>query len=147
MVTLYLDTCSIQRPLDTLTQTRLRLEAEAILGVLAQVRVGNVDLISSTVLELEIRQNPIATRREHGEQVLAQATEIVLVDAQIQQRAIDFGRMGIKAMDALHLAAAEAARVDFFCTCDDRFLRRTKRITDLRIRVVSPLELIEVIEE
>jgi predicted nucleic acid-binding protein len=147
MVTLYLDTCSIQRPLDTLTQTRLRLEAEAILGVLAQVKAGNVDLISSTVLELEISQNPVAVRREHGEQVLAQATAIVLVDTPIEQRAIDFGRMGIKAMDALHLAAAEAAGVDYFCTCDDRFLRRSKRIPDLRIRVVSPLELIEVIEE
>jgi hypothetical protein len=50
MTKIYLDTCSIQRPLDTLSQTRLRLEVEAKLGVLAQVKVGNVELISSTDL-------------------------------------------------------------------------------------------------
>ncbi|MCB9150176.1 MAG: PIN domain-containing protein [Caldilineaceae bacterium] len=147
MTKIYLDTCSIQRPLDTLNQTRLRLEAEAILGVLAQVRVGNVELISSTVLELETQRNPLAIRREHGEQILAQATRIVIVDEQIEQRAHYFVQMGIKIMDALHLAAAEAAEADYFCTCDDRFLRRAKMIANLKIRVFSPLELIEAIEE
>lgn len=126
MIKIYLDTCSIQRPLDTLTQTRLRLEAEAILGVLAQVKAGNVDLISSTVLELEIMQNPVTVRKEHGEQVIAQATAIVLIDTSIEQRATYFGQAGVKAMDALHLAAAEAAGVDYFCTRDDRFCREQR---------------------
>lgn len=87
MVTVYLDSCSVQRPLDTPTQTRVRLEAEAILGVIEHVVAGNV-----------------------------------------------------------RLAAAESVDVDFFCTCDDRFFRRARRIPDLRIRVVSPLELIEELE-
>lgn len=147
MTKIYLDTCSIQRPLDTLSQTRLRLEAEAILGVLAQVNTGNVELISSTVLELETRRNPLPIRREHGEQILAQATSIVIVDEQIEQRSRHFVQMGVKIMDALHLAAAEAARADYFCTCDDRFLRRAKTIAELQTRIVSPLELFEAIEE
>lgn len=84
MTKIYLDTCSIQRPLDTLSKTRLRLEAEAILGVLAQVKASNIELISSAVLELETRRNPLAIRREHGEQILAQATSIVLVNEQIE---------------------------------------------------------------
>ena len=146
MVKLYLDTCSIQRPLDTLNQVRLRLEAEAILGVLAQVNTGAVDLISSTVLELELQRNPQAVRREHGEQVLAQATTIVIVDEQIEKRSAYFVQLGVKIMDALHLAAAEAAQADYFCTCDDRFLRRAKSIPGLRTVVVSPLALIEAIE-
>lgn len=147
MVKIYLDTCSIQRPLDTLSQTRLRLEAEAILGVLAEVKVGNIELISSTVLELETLRNPLAIRREHGEQVLAEATTIVLIDEQIEQRSKQFMEMGVKSMDALHLAAAEIARADYFCTCDDRFLRRAKFIADLQTVVVTPLELIEVIDK
>ncbi len=146
MVKLYLDTCSIQRPLDTLNQARLRLEAEAILGVLAQVNMGAVELISSTVLELEIQRNPLAIRRKHGEQVLAQAAIIVIVDEQIEKRSAYFTQLGVKIMDALHLAAAEAAQADYFCTCDDRFLRRAKSILGLRTVVVSPLELIEAIE-
>lgn len=147
MTSIYLDTCSIQRPLDTLSQTRLRLEAEAILGVLAQVKAGGVELISSTVLELETQRNPLAIRREHGEQVLAQAASTVIVDESIEQRALHFVRMSIKIMDALHLAAAEAAGADYFCTCDDRFLRRTKTVVGLQTDVVSPLELIEVLEQ
>ena len=147
MTKIYLDTCSVQRPLDTLSQTRLRLEAEAILGVLAQVKTGNVKLISSTVLELETQRNPLALRKEHGEQILAQATNIVIVDEQIERRSDHFVQMGIKIMDALHLAAAEAAEADYFCTCDDRFLRRAKTVTGLQTSVVSPLELIEAIEK
>ncbi len=147
MTKIYLDTCSIQRPLDTLNQTRLRLEAEAVLGVLAQVKAGNVELVSSTVLELETQRNPLALRREHGEQVLAQATSIVIVDAQIEQRSLHFVQLGIKIMDALHLAAAEAAGADYFCTCDDRFLRRAKTVAGLQTSVVSLLALIEAIEK
>lgn len=147
MTKLYLDTCSIQRPLDTLSQTRLRLEAEAILGVLAQVRAGYVELISSTMLELETQRNLLAIRREHGEQILGQAVSIVIVDEPIEQRSRHFVQMGIKSIDALHLAAAEAAGADYFCTCDDRFLRRAKTVADLQISVVSPLELIEAIEK
>ena len=147
MTKIYLDTCSVQRPLDTLSQTRLRLEAEAILGVLAQVKAGNVELVSSTVLELETQRNPLVIRREHGEQILAQATTIVIVNEQIEQRSRHFVQIGIKIMDALHLAAAEAAGADYFCTCDDRFLRRAKTVIGLQTSVVSPLELIEVIEE
>lgn len=83
----------------------------------------------------------------NGEQILAQATSIMIVDEQIEQRARHFVQVGIKIMDALHLAAAEAARADYFCTCDDHFLRRSKTIVNLTTSVVSPLELIEAIEE
>lgn len=143
---LYLDTCSIQRPLDTLNQTRLRLEAEAIFGILEQVDAGVVELVSSTVLELEIARNSLAMRREHGEQVLRRATATLRVDEGIENRASEFTRRGLAAMDSLHLAVAEKASVDYFCTCDDKFLRRAKAIPDLRTVVVSPLELIEVLE-
>jgi predicted nucleic acid-binding protein len=146
MLKLYLDTCSIQRPLDTQTQTRVRLETEAILGILAHVETGKVALLSSTVLELEIANNPLPMRREQSEQVLAQATAIVVVNEAIEQRAMSFVQLGVKIMDALHLAAAEFATADYFCTCDDRFLRRAKGIKPLGTIVVSPLELIEVIE-
>lgn len=143
MIRVYLDTCAIQRPLDTLDQTRLRMEAEAILGVLAKVNAGEVELVSSTVLELETMRNPLTIRREHGEQVLSRARTTVFVDSTIADRAEYFVSQGIKTMDALHLAAAESASVDYFCTCDDRFLRAAKRIFKLGIVVVSPLELIE----
>lgn len=144
---IYLDICSIQRPLDTLNQTRVRLEAEAILGVLEKVDAGGIELVSSTVLELELARNTLAVRREHGEKVLARAIEVIVVDEMIEERALTFTEKGVAAMDAFHLAAAESALLDYFCTCDDKFYRRAKRITDLAIKVVNPLELIEVLEK
>ena len=53
---------------------------------------------------------------------------------------------GIKVLDALHLACAVEADANYFCTCDDRFYRRAKQLDTKLTLVVSPLELIEVIE-
>lgn len=145
MATVYLDTCSIQRPLDSLTHTRLRLEAEAILGIMAQIQARQIDLISSTVLEMETVQNPHLIRREHGLQILGQASIIVVTNADIEERASLFISQGVRPMDALHLACAEAARTDYFCTCDDQFLRKARSIAFSEMQVVSPIELAEVI--
>lgn len=71
---------------------------------------------------------------------------MVFVDEQIARRASAFVQHRIQATDALHLAAAEAAGADYFCTCDDRFLRRALTIGDLQIAIVSPLALIEKME-
>ena len=142
----YLDTCSIQRPLDTLDQTRLRLEAEAVLGILEHIISTKIDLISSTVLELENARNPFALRREHGQQTLTYAQETVFVDDLVEARAQELVSYGITAIDAVHLAAAEKAYSDYFCTCDDHFLRRTKYISSLSLTVLSPLDLIEVLD-
>ena len=61
----------------------------------------------------------------------------------IKRRASEFILLGIKPLYALHLASAEEAEADYFCTCDDRFLKRAKTFNDLRTKVVTPLELIE----
>jgi predicted nucleic acid-binding protein len=50
-------------------------------------------------------------------------------------------------LDALHLASAEKGKADYFCTCDDKFLKKAKKISDLVIKVISPIELIEEIKE
>ncbi len=65
----------------------------------------------------------------------------------VKKRAIQFLQYGVKPLDALHLALAEAGQVDYFCTCDDKLRRQARRVEDLMIKVVSPIELIEEIEE
>lgn len=137
----YLDSCSLQRPLDTWSQTRIRLEAEAILGVIAECEARRVELVSSDALVLEAAQNPIALRRQHAHAILEKATVSVTLDEIGKQRARAFVAVGIQPIDALHLASAEVAGCDYFCTCDDRFLRKAKRIRGLKTRTVSPLEL------
>jgi predicted nucleic acid-binding protein len=142
----YLDTCSLQRPLDSRTQIRIILEAEAILGVIGFCEAGQLELVSSEVLVFEVKQNPQGLRREFGLEVLAKASAFVELNESIEKRAKEFDQVGIRPLDALHLASAEEAGVDYFCTCDDKFLRKAKAISDLKTKVVTPIELVEVIE-
>jgi len=62
-VKIYLDMCSLQRPLDTKTQLRISVEAEAILGVLALCESGETELIGSDVLLFEAERSPQPVRR------------------------------------------------------------------------------------
>jgi predicted nucleic acid-binding protein len=50
-------------------------------------------------------------------------------------------------MDALHLALAELGKAEYFCTCDDRLLRRSRKSAGVGVKVVSPLELVQEIEK
>ena len=59
----YLDTCAVQRPTDDRNQLRVRVEADAVLAVLAAVRVGAVQLLSSDVLRFEVDNRPFAEGR------------------------------------------------------------------------------------
>jgi predicted nucleic acid-binding protein len=141
MTRIYLDTCSLHRPLDDRSQARIALEAEAVLVVLALCENNTLTLVSSDVIAFEVHQNPHLQRKTFVTGIIEQAQEVITLTQEITDRANVFEQQGIKAIDALHLATAEAASVDFFCTCDDRFYRRTKDVSALAIRVVTPLEL------
>ncbi|MFZ6029408.1 MAG: PIN domain-containing protein [Chloroflexota bacterium] len=143
---IYLDTCSLQRPLDSKTQVRIVLEAEAVLGILALVDVKQVEIVSSEALQYEITRmhNPI--RREYALDALSRANKVLRVTEQVELRARRFNVAGFHALDALHLALAEVEQVDYFCTCDDRLLKKARILTELKVKVVSPIELIEELE-
>lgn len=143
---IYLDNCSLQRPLDSKNQTRIVLEAEAVLGILTLLESGRVELVSSEALLFEIDRNPNMTRQEYALEVLSKAKTFVILTERVEKRARKFDALGIKPLDALHLASAEEAQADYFCTCDGRLLKRARAISGLRMRVVSPVELIKELE-
>ena len=134
--------CSIQRPLDTKTQPRIAVEAEAILGVLTLCEAGQVELMTSDTLVFELERNPHPVRKEYALKVLTKATVLIHTDDQVEERARAFQAEGIKPVDVLHLASAVVAKADYFCTCGDRFLKRAKAADTDQTKVVSPLELI-----
>ncbi len=138
---IYFDTCSLHRPLDNKGPLRITLEAEAVLGVLAKCEEGSLTLVSSEVLSLEVDRNPQPQKRAYVSSILEHAQVVVALDNEVEQRAKELEQRGFKAFDALHLASAEAGGVDFFCTCDDRVLKKSRQQTDLSVKVVSPLEL------
>ena len=138
---IYLDVCAIQRPLDTASDLRVVLEAEAVLGILALCEGGELNIVSSDALVYETQRNPWPVRQDYAWAVLSKADEHIELSAEINQRAQCLVMEGFQPLDALHLAMAEAAEVDVFCTCDDKLLRTAARIRSLRVRVTSPLDL------
>ena len=141
-MSVYLDLCSIQRPLDDQSQLRVRLEAEAILAFISACEAGQAEMLSSDALQYEAGRNPNPVRRAHALGALGKATRMLRSSAQVESRARKLERAGLKPLDALHLAFAIEAGADYFCTCDDRLLRRARNIQTGPPKVVSPLELI-----
>ena len=124
---IYLDTCALQRPLDSKDYVRILLEAEAVLGILTLCESGAIELISSETLVFEARRIPNVTRKKYAFEVLAKAHVFMQVNDAIAKRATTFTEKGLKSLDALHLATAEEAHADYFCTCDDKFLKKVKK--------------------
>lgn len=140
---IYLDNCSLQRPLDSKTNTRIALEAEAVLGILAMFEAGKIEIVSSEALLFETSRTPNLTRQEYALEVLSRAQTFVKLTEMLEKRARQFDALGLGPLDALHLAAAEEAEADYLCTCDDRFLKKAQAISGVKVRTVSPIELIE----
>ena len=143
----YLDMCAIQRPLDTPTHLRIALEAEAVLGILALCERGEIDLVSSDALFYETYRNPHPLRREYALAVLSQAREHLKITREVEERARWLESQGIKPLDALHLALAEKGSVDYFCTVDNKLLKKARRLKGLSVKAVTPIELVEEIEQ
>lgn len=143
----YLDTCSIQRPLDSRNQIRIALESEAVIAIIAMCEAGHLDLVSSEALLFESERNTDSTRKEFALAILQTAKQIVRADDEVVKRAKELNDNGLMALDALHLASAEKAGADFFCTCDDKLLKKAVVLAEAGVRVVSPIELIGEIGE
>jgi predicted nucleic acid-binding protein len=146
-VKIYLDLCAIQRPLDTPNQVRIVLESEAVLGIITLCDDGQAELLSSEALTYEGEQSSLPVRKEHTLAVLAKATTIVSITEKEKLRAADLTAYDLKPLDALHLALAETGNADYFCTCDDRILRNSKRIKDLNVKIINPVDLVQEIEK
>ena len=73
----YLDACSLQRPMDDRSQPRVNLEAEAVLTILGLVENGDLELVSSDALEFEVERTPDPERREVAQKILKSASQAI----------------------------------------------------------------------
>lgn len=144
MTKIYFDTCCINRPFDDQTQVRVRLEAEAVLGILSRVENGEWEWIGSEVLMDEIEQTPDAQRSSRVKLLSDFVQQIVEIDEEEVKRAKELQKEGFQVFDALHIACAESAKADVFLSTDDRLLKQAKRISKrLHVRVENPLVWVE----
>jgi predicted nucleic acid-binding protein len=127
---------------------RVRLESEAILGILGRVENGDWGWVGSEVLMDEIEQMHDSQRMSRVKLLSSFVREIVEVDEKEVERAKELQKEGFQVFDALHLACAESAKVDVFLSTDDRLLKQAKRVSErLRVRVENPLAWIEEMME
>lgn len=67
-----------------------------------------------------------------------------LVNPAIRVRTGQLEQLGLKAMDALHVACAEASNSDYFITCDKRLINGDQ---GLKLKVMNPTDFILEIED
>lgn len=138
---IYLDMCSLQRPLDDKRQLRILLEAEAVLGILGLIDKGAAALANSDVLIFENSANPNEIRRAFAEQILRKSNFFIQADELVEKLAKDYVQAGIAALDALHLASAVVGKCDCFCSCDNKLVKKARSILPEGVQVKTPLEL------
>ena len=102
----YLDACCLSRLTDDQSQARIREEAEAVEQVLAGIRRGTLQLLSSEALDDEVRRNPSLERRREAQITLSLAVTNLQIDEAIAFRAQSLVGLGYGPFDALHIAAA-----------------------------------------
>jgi len=140
---IYLDICSYNRPFDSQTQMKIRLETEAKLYIQAGIREKKYSLVWSYMLDYENGDNPYKERKnailpwkEIADEYCPSSDEIVSAGQEIM-------RLGVKPKDALHIACAIKNGCEYFITTDKPLIN--KRIEG--IRVINPIDFIRGMED
>ena len=141
----YFDSCALNRPLDAKIQPRVLAEAAAVEALLFHCLMGQLQLLASDVLYYEAMCCADLEKQAFVYQVLAHAVKNVAWSRQLAARTRHFEKQGLKPLDSLHLASAEAGLADWFCTCDTRLLRRARKLVGFTAKLVTPAELLKEI--
>lgn len=139
---IYLDNSVYNRPFDNQTQPRIWIETLSLSLILQLIGSKEVELVSSSIVAYENVQNPFPDRREWTDSCLKLAKYNQTLNEDIRKRARGLENHGLDPMDALHVACAEAAQVDYFVTCDDRI---SKRYKTGKMRVLNPVQFVLII--
>jgi len=65
-----------------------------------------------------------------------------MITKEMEQMADLLETNGIAAMDSVHLAVVSCAGADLFVTCDDKLVRKSRYISNLRCKVTRLLDIV-----
>jgi hypothetical protein len=138
----YLDVCALKRPFDDQTQPRVRLEADAVLELLAAPS-ERLTFVHAAAHDLENAQNPLGWRAGRVAEWLAAVPRAEVNALDLARRTQELMVLGFRNFDAFHVAYAEMAHADVFVTTDDRLLALgTRHAGVLGVRVVDVVTLV-----
>ena len=119
----------------------MRLEAAAVALILSRIETGFWRHCSSDMVRIEIEAVADPEHRDGILALLPREDDILPLTEALYGRAEDLERLGFKAADAMHVAAAEDSKADVLLSCDDRLLRTAARhSTELRVAVRNPVD-------
>lgn len=142
---IYLDNCCYNRPYDDQTQITIQLESQAKLMVQNWIRSGRFDLVTSDMLHYEVHNSPYIVQERAIADFIENYSAIHVgyaVQTQVETKASEIMKTGVKYKDACHVASAILASCDYFLTTDGRLL---KYRTD-EIKMCNPVDFVREIE-
>ena len=142
---IYMNICCFNRPFDNQSDLIVRLQTEAKLHVQDMIREGALSLIWSAIMDVENTANPDINRKV----AIADWQQLGVVDVAVNERveeaAATLAKIGVKPMDALHVACAIEAHAVYFLTTDNALLRKMAKHDS--IRVVDPVDFVRGLKD
>jgi len=142
---IYLDICCFNRPFDDQTDLFVRLQTEAKLHVQDMIRKGELLLAWSSIMDIENLANPDINRKLAVADWRKLSSVDVTASESVEKVAESLVLIGVKPMDALHVACAIEAKAEYFFTTDKALLR--KMTHDNRMQVIDPVDFIRIFSE
>ena len=142
---IYLDNCTFNRPFDDQKQKSIYAETIAKLQIQEKIKIGDLNLAWSYILDFENSVNPFDERRIS----IANWKNRAIVDTDenksVLKIANDIQKNKIKAKDALHIACAIVLHCDFFITTDYHLIKNCYNFE--RIEVINPIDFLKKIKD
>lgn len=142
---IYLDICCFNRPFDDQSDLIVRLQTEAKLHVQEMIREGTLTLIWSAIMDMENSANPDLNRKAAIADWQQLGVKDVTVNEHVETVAETLSRIGVKPMDALHVASAIEAHAEYFLTTDKALIRKMAKHDS--IRVVDPVDFVRELKD
>ena len=135
---IYLDNCCFNRPFDEQVSAVIRLETDAKLHIQELIRSGELELCWSFVLDYENAANPFVEVRDRiGTWKHFAVVDCALSD-EIATKSAQLMKLGLRQMDAAHIACAFHLEADYFLTTDKKILN--KPVSD--ISILNPIDFL-----
>ncbi|MDR1317639.1 MAG: hypothetical protein LBK13_12280, partial [Spirochaetales bacterium] len=108
----YMDCCCLNRLADDQTQDKIRIETDAIIGILFKCFYSSWKLIGRDIIEYELMNTPELNKRNKALNLYSLKKEKIDFTDEIGARALEIQKYGLKPFDSLHFASAEYRNVD-----------------------------------
>jgi len=143
---IYLDYNCFQRGFDDPSQIKIQLEALACEEIFAKAERKEIKLVWSFIHEDENILCPFVDRKLEVSRISVLCAIKIGPNKEIYHLAKNFQQKAkLSSKDAIHLACAHFVESRYFLTCDDRLIKRVKKL-NLEMKIMNPVEYIREVE-